>query len=110
MVCLSVAARLHSKMQNPATELRNQKTPSATRMPFTFNYDPTLKIPFTLGGISPADVVEHLDNKSDEKPLAHHELIDASHVRVLVHRLHRMMQEYQFGLTALVTTNDEVFE
>ena len=67
-------------------------------MPITFNYDPDLKILFTMaqGRISLADVQEHLDQESEEKALVHRELVDASNawndltleqVRVLVHQL-----------------------
>jgi hypothetical protein len=89
-------------------------------MPITFNYDPALRILFTKaeGVVTLADVQMHLDKELDEKALAYRELIDAStartdvtseQVRVVVHRLRRMMQEHQFGPAALVTTNDELF-
>ena len=89
-------------------------------MPITFHYDPGLKILFTTahGGISLADVQEHLDQESEEKALRYRELVDASNawndltpeqVRVLVHRLHGMMRGQQLGPTAVVTDNDELF-
>lgn len=92
----------------------------ATRMPITFNYDPALRILFTKaeGGITLTELQRHLDTETEEKALAHRELIDASaawtdfnseQVRVVVQRLRRMLQEHQFGPTAVVTTNDELF-
>jgi hypothetical protein len=67
-------------------------------MPITFNYDPELKILFTTaqGGISLADLQEHLKEESEKKALEYRELVDASNVwndltpeqvRTLVHRL-----------------------
>ena len=89
-------------------------------MPITFNYDPELKILFTTahGSISLNDVEEHLDRESQEKSLAYRELVDATNawtdltldqVRVLVHRLYRMMEQQQLGPTAVVTGNDRLF-
>jgi hypothetical protein len=89
-------------------------------MPITFTYDPALKILFTTatGGLSLADIQDHLDRESDGKALAHRELFDAStawtdftleQTRLLVHRLCGMMQKHQFGPTAVVSRDDELF-
>lgn len=82
--------------------------------------DPELRILFTTakGTISLDDVQKHLDQESEEKALAYRELVDAlsarngltsDQVRVLVHRLYGMVQQQQFGPTAVVTGNDELF-
>jgi len=45
-------------------------------MPITFHYDPDLQVLFTTahGGVSLADVREHLDQESEEKALRYREL------------------------------------
>lgn len=89
-------------------------------MPITLSYDRELKILFTTaqGAISLADVEKHLDEESEEKALCYRELVDAvnawndftsSQVRLLVHRLYKMMDDDPFGPTAVVTGNDELF-
>ena len=60
----------------------------------------------------------YLDRESREKALAYRELVEATNawtdltldqVRVLVHRLYRMMEQQRLGPTVVATGNDRFF-
>jgi hypothetical protein len=89
-------------------------------MPFRFQYDPVLRILFSTaeGLVSFSDIDTHLTEENRQRALAHRELVDASaattnltsqEVRVIVERLHILMQRGPFGPTALVTSDSTVF-
>ena len=89
-------------------------------MPIDFAYDSGLRILFAkaTGLITVTDIQRHLDLEGRANALRHRELIDASsaytnitteEVRAVVRSLKDLMGKGQFGPTALVTPNDNLF-